>query len=134
MSADRVELSTNGLKGHCSAIELRAHSKVHFITHILGRQFQFWHKNPNYCVNSLLCPHTVSEYLIKFLTHVVNAPNGEFTIKSGWRKTLLITCFFKRRDCQHLSFLVIALLVWLLPVMVSFHHRRHSKEGAYVNF
>ena len=28
MSAERFELSTNGLKGHCSAIELRAHSKA----------------------------------------------------------------------------------------------------------
>ena len=25
VSAERIELSTNGLKGHCSAIELRAH-------------------------------------------------------------------------------------------------------------
>ncbi len=25
VSAERFELSTNGLKGHCSAIELRAH-------------------------------------------------------------------------------------------------------------
>jgi thioredoxin 1 len=28
MSAERLELSTNGLKGHCSTIELRAHSKA----------------------------------------------------------------------------------------------------------
>ena len=27
MSAERFELSTNGLKGHCSAIELRARSQ-----------------------------------------------------------------------------------------------------------
>ncbi len=26
VSAERLELSTNGLKGHCSAIELRAHA------------------------------------------------------------------------------------------------------------
>ena len=30
VSAERFELSTNGLKGHCSAIELRAH---HFNTY-----------------------------------------------------------------------------------------------------
>ena len=38
MSAERFELSTNGLKGHCSAIELRARSGVHSITPPLTRQ------------------------------------------------------------------------------------------------
>ncbi len=27
VSAERLELSTNGLKGHCSTIELRAHQR-----------------------------------------------------------------------------------------------------------
>jgi hypothetical protein len=31
MSAERLELSTNGLKGHCSTIELRAPSGMHSI-------------------------------------------------------------------------------------------------------
>lgn len=30
VSAERFELSTNGLKGHCSAIELRAQNGLHF--------------------------------------------------------------------------------------------------------
>ena len=38
MSAERLELSTNGLKGHCSAIELRAQSEEHSITLLRLRQ------------------------------------------------------------------------------------------------
>ena len=40
MSAERFELSTNGLKGHCSAIELRARvlSGLHSIMPNTGRQ------------------------------------------------------------------------------------------------
>ncbi len=37
MSAERIELSTNGLKGHCSTIELRARD-THFNTHSEMRQ------------------------------------------------------------------------------------------------
>ena len=32
MSEERIELSTNGLKGHCSAIELLAHNGSYSIT------------------------------------------------------------------------------------------------------
>ena len=32
MSAEGLEPSTNGLKGHCSTIELRAHEECNFIT------------------------------------------------------------------------------------------------------
>jgi hypothetical protein len=38
VSAERLELSTNGLKGHCSAIELRARSEEHFIMRDIIRQ------------------------------------------------------------------------------------------------
>ena len=40
MSAERFELSTNGLKGRCSAIELRAQelSGLHSIMRKFGRQ------------------------------------------------------------------------------------------------
>jgi hypothetical protein len=35
VSAERLELSTNGLKGHCSAIELRARNGCEFYHHKL---------------------------------------------------------------------------------------------------
>jgi hypothetical protein len=38
VSAEGLEPSTNGLKGHCSTIELRAHSGGDFITRIRERQ------------------------------------------------------------------------------------------------
>ncbi len=38
MSAERLELSTNGLKGHCSTIELRARKECYFNTPLAGRQ------------------------------------------------------------------------------------------------
>ena len=40
MSAERLELSTNGLKGHCSTIELRARSGLHSNTPPITRQFE----------------------------------------------------------------------------------------------
>jgi hypothetical protein len=38
MSAEGIEPSTNGLKGHCSAIELRARAKKHSIMPKYNRQ------------------------------------------------------------------------------------------------
>ena len=38
MSAERLELSTNGLKGHCSTIELRAHRNAYFNMPLYPRQ------------------------------------------------------------------------------------------------
>jgi hypothetical protein len=38
MSAKGLEPLTNGLKGHCSTIELRAHSGMHSITRSIQRQ------------------------------------------------------------------------------------------------
>jgi hypothetical protein len=38
MSAEGIEPSTNGLKGHCSAIELRARAKKHSIMPQYNRQ------------------------------------------------------------------------------------------------
>ena len=38
VSAKGLEPLTNGLKGHCSTIELRARSKRHFIMALSGRQ------------------------------------------------------------------------------------------------
>ncbi len=38
MSAKGLEPLTNGLKGHCSTIELRAHEPRHFIMPRMGRQ------------------------------------------------------------------------------------------------
>ncbi len=40
MSVERLELSTNGLKGRCSAIELHARSGVHSITPLLTRHLE----------------------------------------------------------------------------------------------
>jgi hypothetical protein len=39
VSAKGIEPLTNGLKGHCSAIELRAQRDANFITHPVWRQF-----------------------------------------------------------------------------------------------
>ena len=38
MSAKRIELLTNGLKGHCSTIELRAHTDTYFNMPLYSRQ------------------------------------------------------------------------------------------------
>jgi hypothetical protein len=38
VSAKGLEPLTNGLKGHCSTIELRAQDGLYFIMHLLGRQ------------------------------------------------------------------------------------------------
>ncbi len=38
MSAKRIELLTNGLKGHCSTIELRAHTDTYFNMPLYPRQ------------------------------------------------------------------------------------------------
>ena len=48
VSAERLELSTNGLKGHCSTIELRAHKAKSILTWYTGqsqRKTRFTTKN-----------------------------------------------------------------------------------------
>ena len=38
VSAEGLEPATNGLKGHCSTIELRAHNGLNSITQVMQRQ------------------------------------------------------------------------------------------------
>ena len=40
VSVEGLEPSTNGLKGHCSAIELYTHSALHSITPVVWRQMK----------------------------------------------------------------------------------------------
>ena len=55
MSAKRIELLTNGLKGHCSTIELRAHTDTYFNMPYYSRQQVlinvFYREFLNYVVN-----------------------------------------------------------------------------------
>ncbi len=51
VSAEGLEPSTNGLKGRCSAIELRARAKLDFITHTCSRQLAI----------NIVCTQKVSE-------------------------------------------------------------------------
>jgi hypothetical protein len=41
MSTGRLDLPTNGLKGHCPAIELRAHEVCNFIMHFFNVNVDF---------------------------------------------------------------------------------------------
>ena len=47
MSAAGLEPATNGLKGHCSAIELRAPSEMHSNTRSSERQHDTVNKTPS---------------------------------------------------------------------------------------
>ena len=102
MSAERIELSTNGLKGHCSTIELRAHTDTYFNTVSRPRQ-QAQNKWYSWgvlkeCRQNEMEKNKSKQWIISDLDNIIFQP------PSGFAKTCFIGLQnIEIRSCLHSS-------------------------------